>query len=181
MKLIKLGAPRAVILHNDDAFEDSCQNPGAAPERGEDESEESFAARVDAYPRALERYEAFKRYTETYDFAHLEPYIRPGAKPVVFKVRPLPPEAMAAMLDVKEMGQRYVIACRYGIAAIENLATEDENGKPGIHKSKTVDGEYGHALDDDSMQIFRDPAILVEVALQVFTASRVPKGVSKSG
>lgn len=177
MKLLKLSAPRAVVLHNDDAFEASCQKPNPLPE---DPAEVTEEMRAD-HARATERHAAWQRYLDSYDLSHLAPYLRAGAKPVIFKVRVMPPDAYAAMLDLRDKAKMLMHAVRYCVVDILNLETVDELGGKGVVKSQMIEAPYGSALDDVSMGIFIDPEVLAEVGAHCLAAGRLPKGLHKSG
>lgn len=176
MKLLKLSGPRPVVLYNDDAFEESCQKPGPAPSK-----DDVTEAEVVAYERAAHRFDCWTRYMETYDLAHLEPIIRPGAKPVVFMCGQLSPEQVAEMSGLENHGARMLHAVTYSVREILNLEIQDETGKSlGTLKTKQVDDEFGKRLCDEGLMVFTDYEVLIGVASHVLASTRLPRGLRKS-
>jgi hypothetical protein len=179
MKLLKLSGPRPVVLHDDAAFEDSCRNPGDAPVRADFDSDEAHAAALEKHAAAVRRFEGWQRYLDTYDTAHLP--LRPGAKPVIFMVTALPTAAAARLRDCRGVGEMSLHAVTYGVVDILNLPVQDEHGTElGDLKVKRIDGELGKRLPEDALEVFRDPAVLAEVASHVLAAVHLPRGLRKS-
>lgn len=174
MKLLKLSAPRSIVIRNDDAYEAPFVNPGILEDDAADQAKADHA-------RAVERWAAWCRYLDNYDLSQLEPFLKPGAKPVIFKVRVLPPDAHAAVIDTRDRAASMLLACRYGVVDILNLEYVDELGGRGTVKSKHYDGPFGTALDEFSMSVFNDVETLAEVGAHCLAAGRLPKELHKSG
>jgi hypothetical protein len=155
--------------------------PHRAPLRAFFASDEEFAQAEELHGEAVARFEGWRRYTDTYDMAHLR--FVDGAQPTVFMVGPLKPEAAAKVQDLREdeRGALLLHLVAHAVEDIKNLEVEDEQGQRSTLKVKRVPGPYGLRLSDDAMAVFVDQEALSEVAAHVLASTRMPRGLVKSG
>jgi hypothetical protein len=159
----------------------ACHQPHRAPARAFFDSDEAFTQAEVKHAEAVARFDAWRRYTETYDLAHLR-FVE-GMQPTVFMVGMLKPEAAARVQDFREddRGALLLHLVAHAVEDIQNLEIEDEHGQRAMLKVKRIPGPYGMRLNEEAMAVFTDQEALSEVAAHVLASTRMPRGLVKSG